>query len=239
MGSNWLFCPQPRTNAALRLVCVPYAGGGASAYWDWADLLGEAVELWCAVLPGRERRFAEPAFTEPARIAEPLTEAIRAQVDGPVVLFGHSMGGLIAFDVARRLGDVEHLYISATGAPHLGLRDEPHLLDDDGLLAWLTQLGGVPADLLAHKEMMALLRPTLRADLTVCAGYRGTTDVIDVPITAFAATDDPLATEAEVAAWQRHTTAAFDLVVRPGGHFYLKDDPAAVISALTAKEGVQ
>ncbi|MFI6099348.1 thioesterase II family protein [Lentzea sp. NPDC051213] len=242
MGSSWLVCPRPRPDAALRVVCVPYAGGGASAFWDWADLLGDGVELWCAVLPGRERRFAEPAATEPAEIAAPLAEAIREEIRGPFVLFGHSMGGLIAFDVARRLGDgVRHLFVSATCAPHLGLRDEPHLLDDDGLLDWMTLLGGVPADLLAHKEMLGLLLPTLRADLTVCARYRGMSDVIDVPITAFAATGDPLATEAEVAAWQRYTTAGFDLVVRPGGHFYLKDDPAVVTRALavTAGEGVQ
>ncbi|WP_112228085.1 thioesterase II family protein [Lentzea atacamensis] len=242
MGSSWLICPRPRPDAALRVVCVPYAGGGASAFWDWADLLGSSVELWCAVLPGRERRFAETAETEAARIAEPLAEAVREKIRTPLVLFGHSMGGLIAFDVARRLGGlVEHLFVSATRAPHLKSGDEPHLLDDDGLLDWMTRLGGVPADLLAHREMLALLLPTLRADLTVCARYRGTEDVIDVPITAFAGTGDPLASEAEVAAWERHTTAGFDLVVRPGGHFYLKDDPAAVTSVLcaAAKEGVQ
>lgn len=242
MGSSWLICPRPRPDAALRVVCVPYAGGGASAYWDWADLLGDSVELWCAVLPGRERRFAETAATTCAEIAAPLTQAIRAEVRTPLVLFGHSMGGLIAFDVARRLGDqVEHLFVSAARAPHLEFGDEPHLLDDDGLLGWMTRLGGVPADLLQHREMLGLLLPTLRADLTVCAGFRGTSAVIDVPITAFAGTHDPLATEAEVAAWQRHTTAGFDLVVLPGGHFYLKDDPAAVTSALavTVGEGVQ
>jgi surfactin synthase thioesterase subunit len=225
------------------VVCVPYAGGGASAFWDWPDLLGDAVELWSAVLPGRERRFGEPAVTDAALIAAPLAEAIRREIGTPLVLFGHSMGGLLAFDVARRLGDqVEHLFVSAARAPHLAFGGEPHLLDDDGLLDWMTTLGGVPADLLAHKEMLGLLLPTLRADLTVCAGFHGMRDVIDVPITAFAAIDDPLATVADVAAWQHHTVAGFDLVVRPGGHFYLKDDPAAVTSVLrsaTAREGVQ
>ncbi|MEU3642791.1 alpha/beta fold hydrolase [Lentzea sp. NPDC034063] len=243
MGSSWLICPRPRPEAALRVVCVPYAGGGASAFWDWPDLLGDSVELWSAVLPGRERRFGEPAVTDAALIAAPLAEAIRREIGTPLVLFGHSMGGLLAFDVARRLGDqVEHLFVSAAKAPHLAFGGEPHLLDDDGLLDWMTTLGGVPADLLAHKEMLGLLLPTLRADLTVCAGFHGVRDVIDVPVTAFAATDDPLATVADVAAWQHHTVAGFDLVVRPGGHFYLKDDPAAVTSVLrsaTAREGVQ
>ncbi|SEQ79931.1 Surfactin synthase thioesterase subunit [Lentzea xinjiangensis] len=241
-GSRWLVRPRPRPDAALRVVCVPYAGGGASAFWDWAELLGDSVELWCAVLPGRERRFAEPAATEAARIAQPLAEAIRAEVGPPLVLFGHSMGGLLAFDVARRLGDaVEHLFVSAAKAPHLPFGEQPHLFDDDGLVDWMTRLGGVPADLLAHREMLALLLPALRADLTVCAGFHGTTDAIDVPITAFAGTDDPLATVADVAAWQHHTAARFDLVVRPGGHFYLKDDPAAVTNVVrsVAREGVQ
>lgn len=247
MGSSWLICPRRRPDAALRVVCVPYAGGGVSAFWDWAELLGDSVELWCAVLPGRERRFAETAETEAARISSPLAEAIRAEVPKPLVLFGHSMGGLIAFDVARRLGkDVEHLFVSAAKAPHLAFGGQPHLLDDDGLLDWMTRLGGVPADLLAHREMLGLLLPTLRADLAVCAGFHGAVDdeigwVVGVPITAFAGTDDPLATVAEVAAWQDHTVAGFDLVVRPGGHFYLKDDPAAVTSVVlaAAREGVQ
>ncbi len=239
-GSGWLVRPKPRQDAALRVVCVPYAGGGASAFWDWPGLLGDDVELWCAVLPGRERRFAEPAVTEAARIAEPLAEAIRTEIGKPVVLFGHSMGGLIAFDLARRLGTgVEHLFVSAARAPHLPFGGQPHLLDDEGLIGWMTRLGGVPADLLAHREVLGLLLPTLRADLTVCAGFHGTTAVIDVPITAFSGTDDPLATVADVAAWQHHTVAGFDLVVRPGGHFYLKDDPAAVTSVVAAREGVQ
>ncbi|WP_176946720.1 thioesterase II family protein [Lentzea fradiae] len=239
-GSDWLVCPRPRPDAALRVVCVPYAGGGPSAFWDWPGLLGDDVELWCAVLPGRERRFAEPALTDPALIGAPLAAAVRAEVRAPLALFGHSMGGLIAFDVTRRLGDAAgHLFVSAAKAPRLPFGDQPHLLDDAGLLAWMTRLGGVPEDLLAHEEMLALLLPTLRADLAVCAAFHGTDAVVDVPITAFSGTDDPLASVADVAAWQHHTTAGFDLVVRPGGHFYLQDDPAAVTSVVAAREGVQ
>ncbi|MDX3662224.1 alpha/beta fold hydrolase [Streptomyces sp. ID05-26A] len=242
-GSGWLVRPKPRPGAARRVVCLPYAGGGASAYWDWADLLGESVDLWVAALPGRERRFGEPALTEAAAITVPLAEAIRSEIAAPVVLFGHSMGGLLAFDVAHRLGDqVEHLVVSAARAPHLAFGGAPHLLDDAGLFDWMTALGGVPEDLLAHKDMLALILPTLRADLAVCAGFHGTRDVVEVPVTAFSGTDDPLATVADVAAWRHHTVSGFDLVVRPGGHFYLKDDPAAVTSvvrSLAAREGAQ
>ena len=249
--ADWLVRPRSRPDAPLRLVCVPYAGGGASAFRTWADLLGDRVELWCANLPGRERRFAEPARTDLATLAEPLTDAIDAQVRPPVVLFGHSMGALIAFETARRLAArgaaPERLFVSSAKAPHLPLGSRPDRFTDAALVSWVTRLGGAPAELLANREMLELLLPTLRADLRLCADYHGdpTVSPVDVPVTAFAGLADPLAALADVAGWARHTTAGFDLVPLPGGHFQLSHDPAPVITRVlgtadrASKEGVR
>lgn len=228
----WLHCPRPRPDARLRLVCLPCAGGDVTAYWPWLDLLGDEVELWCALLPGRGRRFTEPAATEPARLVVPLTEAVLDLVRPPYVVFGHSMGALLGMELARGLDDVARLVVSAARAPHAPVRGNPHLLGDAELIAWLTDLGGMPAELLASTEMLELLLPTLRADLTVCAAFRDEVAPLDIPITVIAADADPLVPVEHAARWRRCTTAVCDLVVRPGGHFSLLDDPLLVLDEL-------
>lgn len=238
-GEVWLSCPRPSPDADQRLVCFPYAGGGTSVFWPWAEVLGRRVEVWFAQLPGRERRFGEPARTDMAAVADPLAAAVE-ELGSPVTLFGHSMGGLIAFEVARRLGErVERLLVSASKAPRLPLGHAPHLGGDDELVDWITRLGGVPAGV--EPDMLALLLPTLRADLTLVDGYlgAGSPSPVAVPVTAFAGTDDPLATVEQVSAWRDYTTAAFELVTRPGAHFYLNDDPSPILGAVSAraKEG--
>ncbi|MGB3438354.1 MAG: alpha/beta fold hydrolase [Actinophytocola sp.] len=239
----WLHCPRPRPDARLRLVCLPYAGGDVTAYWPWLDLLGDEVEMWCAQLPGRGRRFTEPPATEPGLLVGPLTEAVLELVRPPYVLFGHSMGALLGFELARRLDGVARLVVSAARAPHVPLHGDPHLLGDAELIAWLTELGGVPAELLANTEMLELLLPTLRADLTVCAAFLDEGAPLDVPITVITPDADPLVPVDHATEWRRYTTAACDLVVRPGGHFYLLDDPLLVLDEVarttTAKEGAR
>lgn len=244
-SGDWLIRPRPTARPRLRLVCLPYAGGGASAFWPWRDRLDEGVELWCALLPGRERRFTEPAVADLEALAGDLAREIALRVAPPVALFGHSMGGLLALEVARRLDPAPtRLFVSASKPPHLSFGDAPHLLDTPGLTDWLTRLGGAPAGLLDDPELLALTLPTLRADLAACSGYLGRhRPPVDVPVTAFAGDADPLAAVEEVAQWRAHTTGEFELVVAPGGHFYLNDDPTPVLDRVphaapaAAKEG--
>ncbi len=242
-SSAWLHCARPKPDALLRLVCMPCAGGDAAAYLPWLDLLGEEVELWCALLPGRGRRFTEPPMTESAQIVVPLSEAVRDLVRPPYLVFGHSMGALLGLELARALDGVARLVVSAARAPHMPLRGNPHLLDDAELITWLTDLGGVPAELLANTEMLELLLPTMRADLAVCAGFRDEVVPLDIPITVIAGGTDPLVPVEHAAQWKRCTTAACDLVIQPGGHFALLDDPRLVLDevarTILAKEGAR
>src|SRR5215207_9362848 len=112
MTASWLVRQRPAAAATTRLVCVPHAGGGASAFHGWDGALGADVEVYTATLPGRERRFDEPAHTSMAGVADPLADAV-SLLDPPVALYGHSMGGLIAVEVAHRL--------SAAGRPPVAL----------------------------------------------------------------------------------------------------------------------
>lgn len=231
MRSLWLSRMRPAPQARVRIVCLPAAGAGAAAYLDWPGLLDPDVEVWCAQLPGRERRFGEPALSSADAVAGPLAEEISVLLPRPYGLFGHSMGGLLAFEVARRTAPA-HLFVSAARAPHLGLPGAPHLATDAGMLAWARDLGGVPDEL--DRAMVELLIPTLRADLRLCADYLdgGVRRPVPVPITAFGGADDPLATPEALAEWAAVTTAGFERITLPGGHFYLETEAVAVTAAV-------
>src|SRR6185437_11668624 len=102
-ADRWLPTVRPWSRAAVRLVCFPYAGGGASMYRDWAGAMGDSIEVWPIQLPGREARFCEPAFTRLAPLVEGLADAVGPHLDRPFALFGHSLGALVAFELARLL----------------------------------------------------------------------------------------------------------------------------------------
>ncbi|MEU7923762.1 alpha/beta fold hydrolase [Micromonospora sp. NPDC049801] len=228
----WLTCVAPRPAARLRLVCLPYAGAGGGAYRPWAALLGDDVEVWAAQLPGRERRLADPPLSTMDEVATPLVDAIVARVPTPFAIFGHSMGGLIGYEVAARLvargGPVpQRLVVSAARPPRdaapLGTA---HRLDDAALTRWLHDLGGIPDEVLTDPGLLELILPTVRADLSVVASYRPTTvPPLPLPVDAVAAADDPLVAPDEVAGWAACTAAGFSLTVVPGGHLYLHDTP--------------
>ena len=118
--NRWVTCPFPQPEAALRLFCFPFAGGGASIYRAWGKLFGAAVEVCPIQLPGRENRFSEPAFKDAQALAQALASQLQLYSDKPFVMYGHSMGALVAFELARVLqangmvvGDT--VTVSATG----------------------------------------------------------------------------------------------------------------------------
>jgi surfactin synthase thioesterase subunit len=236
---QWLVCWEPRPDARLRLVCVPFAGGGASVYRQWSADLPD-VEVWAVRLPGREGRFSEPPPASVDAVARPLAEAIADRIEGRFALFGHSMGALLAWRTAHLLADgpgpvPECLFVSGSQAPHVEPEFVPDSVDDAALVAWLRDLGGLPAEVLADRDLLALLLPTIRADLRLCAGIRERpARPLPVPVVAFAGVDDSVATADDAAAWEGYTGAGFRLVLMPGDHFFLQSrrrDVTAVIAA--------
>jgi medium-chain acyl-[acyl-carrier-protein] hydrolase len=223
----WLVRPRPNPAAALRLFCLPHAGGAASLYRQWPDRLPAGVEVCAVQLPGRESRFREPLFARWQPLVAALAESLRAAIDRPYAVFGHSMGALVAFELVRhlrRLGMPQpaHLLVSGHPAPHRR-PDEPviHALPDPQFVAELRQRNGTPDIVLDDAELMQLFLPLLRADFAVCETYVFQSDQpLDCPITAFGGLDDTPVTPERIDAWRELTTAAFERHMFPGDHFF-------------------
>jgi surfactin synthase thioesterase subunit len=229
--------------AKVRLFCFPYAGGGASVYRTWGDVLPPSIEVCAIQLPGRERRLAEPAFRSMAPLTAALTEALEPYLDRPFALFGHSMGATIAYEVARRCQSelrrrVCCLLVSGRSAPQISLSDPAtYCLSDDDFVAEIRQLDGTPEEVLANAELMALMIPLLRADFELIETYRQLPgERLDCPVFAFGAEDDVNVSQEELAAWREITTddRGTEPLMFHGGHFYLHSQQQALTRAIAS-----
>jgi acyl transferase domain-containing protein/glutamate-1-semialdehyde aminotransferase/surfactin synthase thioesterase subunit len=226
-----------RAPVTLRLLCLPFAGGGARPFASWARCLPPGVELRPVELPGRSAATG-PAFTELAPLVDHLHRMLLPELDVPFACFGHSMGALLAFELARalrRAGDAEpvHLFVSGEPAPQL---PRPPVaaaeLDDDALLVRMAEYG-MPEVGLTDPWLRASLLPRLRADLSVCASFRHTpAPPLTCPISVFGGRSDPLARPDELAAWAEHGCAPFRLRMFDGDHFFMRAHEPALVAAI-------
>jgi medium-chain acyl-[acyl-carrier-protein] hydrolase len=238
-AGSWVMPGKRNATALLRLLCFPYAGGGALIYRGWPDNLPNTVEVCPIQLPGRETRMSETPFRKLSALADTLTIALRKYGDKPFAFFGHSMGAKIAFEVARRLrleGSRQpvHLFVSGSPAPHLpdsgrDFYNLPKLLFVDEL----RRLNGTPTDVLDHPELMDLVLPMLRADFEVVQTYAYTEEApLACPITAFGGLEDEEVPGTQLAAWAEHTTAPFRMRMFPGDHFFLNRKSSLLLPIL-------
>jgi medium-chain acyl-[acyl-carrier-protein] hydrolase len=223
-----------------RLICLPFAGGGASAFRSWADDLPPTVEVCAVQPPGRETRFRDPPFTRLQSYVSALADSLRPLFDLPVAFFGHSMGALTAFELARELRRrgrpaPSRLIVSGRAAPHLPSRRKPlHTLPDREFRDELKSLGGTPAAVMDNDELMAVFLPTLRADFTAHETYQFVEEPpLDCPMLAVTGESDNVASPADVEEWRRHTQATFQMQVFAGDHFYLQTQRALLLQLLS------
>ncbi|XVV00198.1 thioesterase II family protein [Actinosynnema sp. CA-248983] len=214
------------------LVCFPHAGGAAGFYFPVSRDLVDDVDVLAVQHPGRQDRRTERSATSIAELADRVSEVLRPH--GPVALFGHSMGALVAFEVARRLeaAGVEplRLLVSGRAAPSCAVGGGVHTRDDDGIIAELAELSGTDHRVLGDDEIMRHALPALRADYTAVETYHCPRDVVvSCPISLLVGDSDRRVPVDDALAWRGHTTGAFDSEVFPGGHFYLTDQRAGVL----------
>ncbi|MFE7720686.1 thioesterase II family protein [Nocardia rhizosphaerihabitans] len=212
--------------ATIRLVCFAHAGGAPSVFRDWPDHLGPDVHIVPMLLPGRGLRLWEPASTDIRALAH---EAATALIDHGLVdryaVFGHSMGALLAYELACVLRELDapaptHLFVSGSRAPHLYGTPFGAELSDEELLAWVRELGGLLGS--GARSQFDRRLPTLRADLRACETYRPQPrPPLACPLSVFSAAGDRLAGPEQTSQWRRYTTGSMRRGHFPGGHFYL------------------
>ncbi|MBV9110728.1 MAG: thioesterase [Gemmatimonadetes bacterium] len=242
--SPWVVLPRPLPGARLRLFCFPFAGGGASVYTPWVQHLPPGVELVAVQLPGRENRLAEEPFAHLPPLVERLVAELAPFMDRPFAFYGHSNGGLVAFELARalrRLGrrGPEHLFIGGRPAPQLVLDEPPlHSMPHDEFLDALRRYNGTPEEVLQNPEIMELIVPMLRADFSLGETYAYAPEPpLAIPVSAYAgARDEEVPTE-QVEAWREQTSGPFVFRVFPGDHFFITSDRAQVLAQLAAELG--
>ena len=230
---------EPGAPLRLRVICFPYAGAGAAVFRQWADDLPDDIELCIPCLPCRDARQDEPPATAMAPLVAALAEGLRRLPDLPYALFGHSMGALVAFDLAHELAAMGpppmHLFASAQRGPSLPYPVRPifALSDADFLAAVLDRYQSIPEPLRREPEMMSLLLRRLRGDFTLAEDYRYRGDSrLDCPITAFGGLEDRLVGREQLQAWSLETSAGFDLQMLPGGHFFVNDARPSMLAII-------
>jgi medium-chain acyl-[acyl-carrier-protein] hydrolase len=227
-ANPWIHPPLPASGALLRLFCFPYAGGGAAIYRKWNEALPATVDVCPVLLPGREARLGEPAIPSVLPLVDALAPAIIPFLDRPFVFFGHSMGSLVAFELARKLRRErnllpECLYVSARVAPSVTLKDQPlSTLPEAEFIEALARFNGSEKGVLQHTELMKLMLPTLRADFALHEDYRYLEEpVLECPIVVFGGLQDLTTDNQGLNAWRYHTSSLFAQRMFAGDHFFI------------------
>ncbi|SRR5712691_291182 len=224
-----------QTGCEMRLFCFPYAGGSCSIFRNWGLGLPKSIEIFPVELPGRGTRYHEAPYTELPLLVKQIARELVPFLDKPFALFGHSMGAIISFEVARRLRadqfNASLLIVSGRGAPHLPQTREPmHSLPDREFLSGLSNLNGTAREVLNNPELMGVLLPLLRADFRMIETYTYlAAQPLDCPILMFGGFDDRSTGREELKAWRQHTTRQSWLHMFPGDHFFLTEAAQSLV----------
>ncbi|MGW2782756.1 thioesterase II family protein [Streptomyces populi] len=237
--TRWIRRFHPAPDARTRLICFPHAGGSASYYFPVSRSLAPDVDVLAVQYPGRQDRYADAFVDDIHRLAELVAAELDDELlDRPVALFGHSMGATVAFEVALLLQQQGRipvtLFASGRRAPSRHRDERVHETDDEAIVAELVRIGGTDGGLLDDEGVLDMILPVIRNDYRAAESYRYRAgERLRCPVVALTGDNDPYVTTGEARAWQEHTSAAFDLRVLPGGHFFLADRAAEVLEIIS------
>lgn len=238
----WFQNGQMSGQVELKVFCFPYAGGSAFVFKKWADHLPSTVQLIPVELPGRGARLKEPPYVSLPSLIGDLEGLIWSLLDKPFVLFGHSMGAIIAFELARYLRrkydcEPQALFISGRRAPQIPNSDPINYnLPKDEFIKELIELDGTPKEVIEHEELMDMMIPLLRADFQLTQTYEYTADIpLQCPIAVYGGLEDHHVPREVLLPWKEMTSSNFSLHMLPGDHFFLRSSQTQLL-ALLARE---
>ena len=234
----WIRRFHPRDETTKFVVCFSHAGGSASYFFPFSREMPSGVEVLAVQYPGRHDRYREPAFESIREFVEPVSAALKPYLHHSVAFFGHSLGALVGFEVARNLEGEGHelttFFASGRRAPSTWRDESPEGLNDRDFIGEIKKLEGTDPRVFADEDLVRMVLPTLRSDYTAAAKYRCGTDAgLSSPVVAVVGDNDAKCTLSEAHAWSQHAKNTFDMTTLPGGHFYLDDHHETLIGLMT------
>nr|ACH88364.1 predicted thioesterase [Karenia brevis] len=236
---TWISACQARPEATLRLICFPYAGANASVFRPWASHFPESIELHAVRLARRTAKTEPRVDDRLSAVVQELSHAIQHDIPGPFAFFGHSLGALLAFEIAR---DMNHrhipgplcLFLSGRRAPQLPPDSSPiHDLPTNAFLRELKDLNGTPPEILENAELMEVFLPILRSEIRLAETHvHRSSAPLTCPITVFGGKQDDAISRNALVAWRENTRGAFALRMFPGDHFFIHSSESEVAQAI-------
>lgn len=239
MNNSWIVKPKPNASAQLKLICLPFAGGGSNSFRNWVQYLPKQIELVAIEIPGRGQRLAEPLRNRMAQLVPDIAKALQDELDRPFAIFGHSMGTLLGIELTHHLRELNHheashLFFSGRGAPQLPSKEKPiHQLPEDAFVTQIRNYNGTPKEVLDHEELMNLMVPILRADFEVCETFiYKERSILSCPISVYGGLQDNAAPREALQAWAKLTNGPFNLRMFPGDHFFILNNTHTLLSSM-------
>ena len=238
--NRWCKIYKPRPLATCRVVLLPHAGGSASFFRQWVDLFPTNIEVIIVQYPGREDRLTDALIDNMDGLVEGICKGLSRFLDKPYVLFGHSMGGGVAYELYLTLAEKSirlpsHLVISAFEAPSCKHQGHLHKEDDALLIQELKRLDGTGVNLSDHPELADMVLLLMRNDYQMIETYQPKLQRLPIatPITLMIGDSDKELQPGDAVAWKEETTKKFEILTFQGGHFYLTQEKSAVVQALS------
>jgi medium-chain acyl-[acyl-carrier-protein] hydrolase len=233
--NKWIFQPEQKPNATIRLFCFPHAGGGISAFYQWHKYFNEEIELCFIQLPGRDRRINEAPYTQLSQLIDDLIRYITPFTDKKFAFLGHSMGSLISFELTRKMRLMQnlspiHLFLLAGSAPHLYTYEPIHHLEENDFIEEVRKFNGIDEIIINNKDIMRSFLQILKADFKLVESYNYIVDdPVDCSISVFGGISDPFVNRENLMSWKDHTTNNFKIRFFQGDHFFLKNNVDEII----------
>lgn len=228
---TWFIFPDPKPNAKVRLFCFHCAGSNAALFSPWAKQLGPDQELIAVQLPGRGTQFGKPLLTDMNSVISYLSDAIQPYCDRPFVFFGHSLGALIAYELAHKLKTLpECLVVAGRSPPHYASNRLTYHLPDKMFIEFIKEYNGIPIEVLRDEGLMSLFLPILRADFQILETYVYQERVpLPCDLIALGGSEDHMVNPQHMQEWKPYTSGKFDFRLFSGDHFFIKSHHADIL----------